>query len=264
MSPIYDFFKFCVVYFRPSVGVLLILVLGILCLLAFLCWQYYLENLQSQYPSNRSLFTPPPLLKLSIWTRANGRLAAMMAIAFFNWGSFLAWLFWVELYYQNFKSYTPLHTAVLLLPMFFSGILCNLCVGFMAARIAISWIISIGTVATTIACLLFAVIHPNDTYWAFAFPAISLGAMGADIASSAGTLFIARFALPKEQSVAGALFVTMTQVGTSVGVTVSTVVFNTVALKVASSQQIDQIVMYRAAQWTAFGFGVIGRLSSLV
>lgn len=37
--------------------------------------------------------------------------------------------------------------------------------------------------------------------------------MGADFVFSAGTLFIARVALPHEQSVAGALFNTMTQVG---------------------------------------------------
>jgi len=36
--------------------------------------------------------------------------------------------------------------------------------------------------------------------------------MGADFVFSAGTLFIAKFALPHEQSVAGALFNTMTQV----------------------------------------------------
>jgi hypothetical protein len=72
-----------------------------------------------------------------------------------------------------------------------------------------------GTGATTIACLLFAIIVPTATYWAYAFVATSLSVMGADLVYTAGTLFIAKFALPHEQSVAGAVFNTMTQVRSS-------------------------------------------------
>ena len=69
-----------------------------------------------------------------------------------------------------------------------------------------------GTGATTIACLLFAIIVPTTTYWAYAFVSCSLSVMGADLIYTAGTLFIAKFALPQEQSVVGALFNTMIQV----------------------------------------------------
>lgn len=85
-----------------------------------------------------------------------------------------------------------------------------------------------------------------------------MSAMGADLISSAGTNFIAKFALPHEQSVAGALFMTMTQLGTTVGVVVSTTVYKGVARRVLSEGK-DPILMYRAAQWTAFGFGVVGK-----
>ena len=74
---------------------------------------------------------------------------------------------------------------------------------------------------------------------------------------AAGSLFIAKYALPNEQSVAGALFNTMVQLGTALGVTVSTVVYNSVAEKVIPEGK-DPIVLYRAAQWTAFGFGILG------
>ena len=69
-----------------------------------------------------------------------------------------------------------------------------------------------GAGATTTACLLFAIIVPSTTYWAYAFVGSVASVMGADFVFSAGTLFIAKFALPHEQSVAGALFNTMTQV----------------------------------------------------
>jgi len=70
----------------------------------------------------------------------------------------------------------------------------------------------VGAGATTTACLLFAVIVPSTTYWAYAFVATVVSVMGADFVFAAGTLFIAKFALPHEQSVAGALFNTMMQV----------------------------------------------------
>jgi len=62
----------------------------------FLYWQHYLEKIHENPESPFSWLTPPPLLKLSIWTRANGRIAAMMAIAFTNWCAFLSWTFWVQ------------------------------------------------------------------------------------------------------------------------------------------------------------------------
>ena len=202
------------------------------------------------------MFTPPPLLKPSIWTRANGRLGAMMAIAFTNWCAFTSWMLWIQLYYQNYKHYTPLGSVIRLVPAFISGILCNVFVGLMAARIPIVWLLGFGTLSTTTACLLLALINPNTTYWASAFPATCLVVIGADFVFSAGSLFIAKFALPHEQSLAGALFNTMTQLGTAVGVTVSTIVFDSVARRAVAKK--DNLIAYHAAQWTTFTFAAIG------
>jgi len=150
-----------------------------------------------------------------------------------------------------------LESVARLVPAFVSGVFCNVFVGLMAAHVPIVWLLGIGTLSTTIACLLLALINPSTTYWAFAFPATFLSVMGADFVFSAGSLFIAKVALPHEQSLAGALFNTMTQLGTAVGVTVSSIVFDSVTQK-AVAEKNDYIVSYHAAQWTNFGFGVIG------
>lgn len=169
----------------------------------------------------------------------------------------MPWLFWVQLYFQNYKMYSPVECIVRLIPTFVSGILCNAFVGLMAARVPIVWMLGVGTLSTVVACLLFAIIIPDVTYWAFSFPAICLGVLGADFVFTAGTLFIAKYALPHEQSVAGALFNTMTQLGTALGVTVSTTVYNSVSKRVVPKGG-DPILLYRAAQWTACGFGILG------
>ena len=70
----------------------------------------------------------------------------------------------------------------------------------------------LGTSLTASANIFFAVVRPSQTYWAYGLPSAILSVFGADFVFAAGTLFIAKVALPHEQSVAGALFQTMTQV----------------------------------------------------
>ena len=35
-------------------------------------------------------------MKLSIWARAKGRMAVILAIAFLNWAGFISWTLWVQ------------------------------------------------------------------------------------------------------------------------------------------------------------------------
>ena len=64
----------------------------------------------------------------------------------------------------------------------------------------------LGTVLTGSANLLLAVIDTSSTYWAFGFPAAIISVFGADFVFAAGSIFIAKVALPIEQSMAGAPF----------------------------------------------------------
>jgi hypothetical protein len=69
-----------------------------------------------------------------------------------------------------------------------------------------------GTFFTGIAALLFAFITPNMVYWVLGFPASIVSVFGADFVFSAGILFVAKVCEPEEQSLAGGLFQTLTQV----------------------------------------------------
>ena len=144
--------------------IIALLVLGVTTIRLFLYWQHYLERIHDNPDSPYSMLTPPPLMKLSIWTRANGRMAVMMIIVFMQWSGFSAWSFWVhvrpafpdgfpsalltsselnvtQLYFQNYMHYSVMGTVVRLLPMFISGFLCNIIVGFTAAYIPIVWLL---------------------------------------------------------------------------------------------------------------------------
>lgn len=76
--------------------IIALLILGAMLIGLFLCWQRYLEKVHDNPESPFSFLTPPPLLKLSIWTRANGRITAIVMIAFTNWSAYISWVFWVQ------------------------------------------------------------------------------------------------------------------------------------------------------------------------
>ena len=136
-----------------------------------------------------------------------------------------------QLYYQDYLMLSPILTMVRLLPMFVVGVLCNFAIALCIGRLSLVYIVGasplsalsishthngayavIGTVLTGTASLLFALIDPASPYWAFGFPAAVVSVFGADFVFASGTIFVAKIALPHEQSLAGALFNTMTQV----------------------------------------------------
>ncbi|KAF5360303.1 hypothetical protein D9758_009104 [Tetrapyrgos nigripes] len=257
--------------------IIALLIVGVLLVLAFLFWQYHLERLQDRLPSTSSLSSrlsaaleknmtwlpsPPPLMRLSLWTRAKGQVAAVMWIAFLNWCAFQGWSYWVMLYYQDYMGYEPLRTVVRLIPMFVTGIICNVVFAAVIGHVPMVLLVAFGTCLTGCAGLLFAVINPDAPYWAFGFPAAILSVTGADFVFATGTIFVAKVCLPHEQSVGGAVFQTMTQLGTSLGVTVSTIVFNRVLVQHAPRPA--QLDAYKAAQWTNFAFGMFATLLTVI
>ncbi|KAL0949753.1 hypothetical protein HGRIS_009791 [Hohenbuehelia grisea] len=279
--------------------IIALLIVGVILLGLFGVWQAFLEAEQGQLDTGgknemrptssshglranlaaflrRKRLTPPPLMKISLWSRARGRFAAVMWIAIFNWCAFRAWGFWIQLYYQDYAGYSPVRTMVRLLPMFVTGILCNFVVANVVGRVPVIYLIVMGTLVTATASLLFAIINPEAPYWAFGFPSAICSVFGADFVFAAGTIFVAKVVHPHEQSLAGGVFQTMTQLGTALGIPVSTIVFNRVVAQ--DSRRMGIIVDatgsnappqarlngYRAAQWTAFAFGILATILAVI
>lgn len=246
------------------------IVVGVFLLVAFLFWQYYLERVREDPLRAKSKWLPPPLMKLSIWSRAKGRMSVMLVIAFLEWCSFMSWNFWVQLYYQNFLLLSPVRTMIRLIPMFVTGLSCNLIVALVVGRVDVVFLIVAGTALTATANVLFAVINTNAPYWSFGFPAAIVSVCGADFVFASGTLFVAKVSLPHEQSVAGALFQTMTQLGSSFGLAITTIIFNATLTKQSLKEGVvvnksgtnapwdAQLAAYKDAMWGGFAFGVIG------
>ncbi|KAJ7106912.1 major facilitator superfamily domain-containing protein [Mycena epipterygia] len=243
-----------------------LLLLSLLLLALFAAWEVHLERVHSRPGGavQRALaYAPPPLLRPSLFARARGRVGVVYAIALLQFAAFMVWAFWVQLYYQVYIGYSPVRTVVRLTPMFVTGLICNVVVALIVGRVKTIWLLATGTLTTTIAPLLFALIIPKAPYWAFGFPAAVCSVVGADFLFAAGTLFVAGAVGPGEQSLAGGVFQTMTQLGTSFGVTASTIVFNHVQ-QGAMRNGADALGSYHAAMWTGVAFGGLATLLALV
>lgn len=90
------FLVFSSIQLRAILDIIILLVVGVILVIFFFLWQRYLEKVQNTFNAPYSFLTPPPLMKPSMWTRAKGRFAVMMFVAFLTWCSFLSWAFWVQ------------------------------------------------------------------------------------------------------------------------------------------------------------------------
>jgi hypothetical protein len=121
-----------------SPDIIALLIVGVFLVATFLYWQVVLERAQQA-----KWWAAPPLVRPGLWTRGHGKLAAVMAVAFLNWCCFLAWTFWVQLYYQQYLQLSPILTMVRLLPMFVTGVTVNVVVALVVGRVNV--VILIGT-----------------------------------------------------------------------------------------------------------------------
>ncbi|KAJ6498364.1 major facilitator superfamily domain-containing protein [Mycena vitilis] len=115
--------------------ILALLVLAVLLLVLFVLWQHRLETRMLIGNENGRGKGRPPLMKLSLWTRAEGRFAVMQAIAFLQWAAFLSWYFWAQVYYEDYVHLPPVLTALRMLPMTVAGFLCNVFVVLIIGRV---------------------------------------------------------------------------------------------------------------------------------
>ncbi|TBU21687.1 major facilitator superfamily domain-containing protein [Dichomitus squalens] len=246
--------------------IITLLIVGVFLFVLFVVWEHYLERMHARgEETSQRWWTPPPLMPVSIWRRADGKLAAI----------FNTFIFWVQLYYQDYLNLNPILTMVRLLPMLATGIICNMIVALVVGRVPLVWLVVIGTLLTGASNLLFTVIVLSAPYWAFGFPAAIITVFCADFVFATGTLFVARVCLPHEQSIGGTLFQTPTQLGTSFGLVISTVVFNATLKSKAKSLGVAlnaggtnvpkpaQLTVYNHAMWSGFAFGMFGVLLAI-
>jgi len=220
--------------------IIALLIVSVLLITAFVAWEYHYDHHLGHWP----------LMRLGLWTRGKGKLAATLALVFCEWAAFISWTVWIALYFQDVLGLSLVLTMVRLLPMIVTGVLLNIFASVFVATIPMIYLVVVGTAATGGAALLFALFDPHASFWAMSFPAAVLSVFGADFVFVTGILLIARLAHENEQSVAGALFQTVGQLGTALGLAITTVA--------------QRNWGYPGAFWCCFAFAMLAMLIGVV
>jgi hypothetical protein len=74
-----------------ALDIIACLILGCVFIGLFILWQRYLERIQDSPNARYSKWAPPPLMKLSLFARGNGRFSVVIVIALLTWCTFFSW-----------------------------------------------------------------------------------------------------------------------------------------------------------------------------
>jgi MFS family permease len=135
-------------------------------------------------------------------------------------------MFFLALFLQKIRGMSPLMVAVHLLPQVVGGILINVTAGLLMHRVSNKLLISVGAICYVCSFALLSAMPKDSSYWAFVFPALCLSVVGADFEFTITNMYIMSSLPVAQQSVAGGLFNTIMRLSSSVGLGVSTAVFN--------------------------------------
>ncbi|KAM0751514.1 putative efflux transporter [Meredithblackwellia eburnea MCA 4105] len=189
-----------------------LLVVGVILLATFWFWERHLE-----YSTNKK-----PLMRTSLWFK--GRFAAVQLLACLGWSGFSSFMFFSIQYLQTYSELPPILATVRFLPSTVTGVILNIVVALVAHLVPAQILLMLGGLGTGLAPVLFAIQKVTAPYWEYQFPAFILTVFGADFVFATGIMYVSKVAGPGEQALAGGVFNMVTQVGTSIGLAIMSLI----------------------------------------
>lgn len=162
-----------------------------------------------------------------------------------------------SLFFQEVQGHSPLQASLRILPNMLLGIALNFLTGYFVNKVPAIYAVLISSVLCAGSPLLMAVIDPEWSYWKDAFFAQLLSPISADILFTIGILVVSEVFPEDTQALAGAVFNTLAQLGTSIGLTVTSVISDNVSDDSRFRHKDSAAALmegYRATFWTLFAW----------
>jgi hypothetical protein len=159
--------------------------------------------------------------------------------------------------FQEVQDLSALQASLRILPSLVVGTAINLTTGLLVHKIPAFHLVLIMSILSAGAPLLMAVIDPKWPYWYDAFFAQLLAPLSADVLFTVGLLVVSDIFPTRTQALAGAVFNTVAQFGTSIGLTAMAVISSsaTKSSKYVEKTEPDALMVgYRASFWAAFSW----------
>ncbi|KAL1848929.1 hypothetical protein Daus18300_013438 [Diaporthe australafricana] len=233
------------VYRIRDTGSIVLLCISIAALPAFLFWVHY-----------RVKIGKTALMPNKVWK--NVAFSTICLTILISFGVLNSMEQFSSLFFQEVQQLSALQASIRILPSLIVGVALNFCTGLLVDKISASWLVVGSSVLCAIAPLLMALVQPQWPYWYNAFFAQILMPISGDVLFTVGLIVVSNVFTEDTQSLAGAVFNTAAQFGTSLGLTVMQVV-STLTAKgqsgVAGSPE-KLMAGYRATFWTMFALMV--------
>ena len=156
--------------------------------------------------------------------------------------------------------------AIYYLPETIVGTVVSIAMGFIVYRVQGDWIVFFASILSSIAPLLMAIVNPNWIYWAAVFPAVVLHVIQVDVFFTVANLVITSAFSPKVQALAGGVYNTISQIGRSVGLALSSLIAQSITAASASAGRDNEQALldgYRGAFWLSFAMIVVSLLVNI-
>ena len=168
----------------------------------------------------------PALIPNSLWKRkafTSICLMVLLSTAVVNCMELFS-----SLFFQEVQGLSALQASLRILPNMILGIVTNFLTGYLIDKFPAIYAVLISSVFCAGGPLLMALINPSWPYWYDAFFAQLLSPLSVDILFTVGILIVSEVFPENTQALAGAVFNTLAQLGTSIGLTTMSVIADTV------------------------------------
>ena len=220
-----------------------LLVLSILLLPTFALWVHLQEK------NSR-----PALIPNSLWR--NSVFLSICILVFLAWGTVTANQYFLALFFEKVQHLSALSTSIRFLPLVASGVLANVATGVLVRHVHAGYLISVAIVLSAITPLITALADPAWPYWYAAFPATILSPIAADVVLTVANLSITAIFPSKTHGLAGGVSNTLAQIGTSLGLNLTSILATSVSVgsRYSDKTSADALELgYRASFWASFG-----------
>ncbi|KAK3307478.1 major facilitator superfamily domain-containing protein [Chaetomium strumarium] len=219
-----------------SPHIIAMLVLGVVLLGGFVYWE-------TVYPH--------PLMPPHIWKDRNFTFIILSCLP--GYMAFMAAQFWLSFLMQELQHLTPLMVAVHLLPQAIAGLVYNIIAGSVLHRINNTLLLVLGSGCYVASNALLAAMQADSPYWAFVFPSLVLGVVGADFQFNVANMYVMQSLPSHQQALAGGIFNTLFRLGAAIALGISTAVYTSFAGVQPGAALRDPMLPYAKAFQVSIG-----------
>ncbi|KAL8767375.1 MAG: hypothetical protein Q9194_006005 [Teloschistes cf. exilis] len=200
----------------------------------------------------------PALIPNSLWKSPT--FSSICITVLLSWAVLNGMEWFCSLFFQDVQKLSALDTSLRFIPNIISGAIINISIGMFIQRLRVDYLIFITSIIAAASPLLMALTNPAWPYWYTVFWAILLGPFSADVLFTVAALLITDVFPPKTQALGGAVFQTVAQIGTSLGLAImaniSTSVTNHSDYKNKTSPA-ALLEGYRVTFWVSFAWMIL-------